>query len=195
MAMRRASLSTSSGKSAFLQVPRAAPQKRWCGASHSGAAAGGTTAGSGTAGGTAAGAAGTTAGGQRWWHNSKPYKLVRQYGAPLAIYYIALNESLVALLTYLLHYDYIGTNEMNAVIKWMGAEDYISLNHDVPTHSRSFGPFTISPRLVLNFSIATAFMSLWTGVQIPFCVATLPYLQAAFRGLRGWGRVASRGPV
>ena len=34
----------------------------------------------------------------------------------------------------------------------------------------------ISARFIGNFTLASAFMSLWTPLQVPFCVLTLPYL-------------------
>lgn len=100
--------------------------------------------------------------------------LVRQYGFPLAVYYLCLNEACVLLITYLLHYEILGTGDIVCLLERVGLESYVDVRGFGETSKSVLGLFDISGRLVMNFGIATAFMSLWTPVQLPFCVATIP---------------------
>jgi hypothetical protein len=119
--------------------------------------------------------------------------LVRKYGMPLAIYYFLFNESIVLTITYLLTYDYLGAGDIVSVIKSIEAAVaeksgvQLSMTPDAKTMDRTieFGPVVITARCATNFGLASAFMSLFTAVQIPFCIATLPHMTKVARGVRG----------
>eukprot|EP00760_Papus_ankaliazontas_P013212 PhM_4_TR15663/c1_g1_i3/m.21255 len=107
------------------------------------------------------------------------FGLIREYGVPLAIYYFVLNETCVVGITAGLHYGWFGGADIVRVLDYVGAGSYVDL--DKMNHHISFGPFSVSAKLATNFGLATAFMSLWTPVQLPFCIATLPYIKRAVR--------------
>lgn len=101
--------------------------------------------------------------------------LVRTFGLPLAVYYLLFNETLVVLITYLLHTEAIGAGDIVSFLEYIGLESFVDVR-GFSESSRTVLGFEVSGRLVMNFGIATAFMSLWTPIQLPFCVATLPTL-------------------
>ncbi|KPA73681.1 hypothetical protein ABB37_09613 [Leptomonas pyrrhocoris] len=105
-------------------------------------------------------------------------KLVMEYGAPLALYYFITNELLVCGLTYLLHYGYFGKEDLIDFLESVGASRYINLKA-VEGKSWSFfdGRVAVSARLVANFTAASVFMSLWTPLQVPVCIATYPFIR------------------
>jgi hypothetical protein len=117
--------------------------------------------------------------------NTKVGKLIKKYGFPLAIYYLAFNETCVLIITALLHYDYLGAGDIAAMLKWLGAERLLNVGN-VAGKTREIGPITISARFIINFTIASTFMSLWTGFQIPFCIATLPHVTRVVRAAAFW---------
>ena len=51
---------------------------------------------------------------------------------------------------------------------------------------KTFGPITVSARLLTNFAFAKACIALLAPIKLPFCVATLPYV------MRVVGRVSPR---
>ena len=104
--------------------------------------------------------------------------LIRQYGAPFAVYYVALTETLTCLLTYLLHYEYLGKGDIGALLKWTGFGKGDDVNSAM-AKSVTYGPFTVSARLMTNFVIAKSFVALFAPLKVPFCIATLPYLKRA----------------
>jgi hypothetical protein len=99
---------------------------------------------------------------------------------PLAAYYFIFNEACVALVTCALHYNWLGEGDIASVLDAIGASKYIDIKKTMDA-SVSLGPIQISAKLATNFTIASAFMSLWTPLQIPFCIATLPYIRKLFR--------------
>eukprot|EP00759_Apiculatamorpha_spiralis_P009524 PhF_6_TR16572/c0_g1_i1/m.25259 len=103
-------------------------------------------------------------------------QLIKEYGLPLAVYYLALNETCVIGITCGLHYGYFGGADVISTLNKIGLASYIDLNK-LSSSSMTIGPIEISARLMSNFGLATAFMSLWTPLQIPFCIATLPMLK------------------
>lgn len=109
-----------------------------------------------------------------------------KHGPYCAIYYWVTNEMLVCLFTYLLHYGYLGKEDLVDFLENVGADKYINLRN-IEGKSWSFfnGNVTISARLVANFVAASVFMSLFTPIQIPIAVATYPYLRSILtRGSR-----------
>ena len=106
--------------------------------------------------------------------------LIRKYGAPLALYYLCFNETCVVALTYLLHTEAIGAGDIVSVLEYIGLESYVDVR-GFSEASTTIAGFPVSGRLVMNFGIATGFMSLWTPVQLPFCIATLPIIMRWFR--------------
>ena len=105
-------------------------------------------------------------------------RLVMDYGMPLALYYFVLNECCVVIVTFLLHRDYMHTGDVVSLMKTLGAERYFGdLDNTMKSSVNFFGIFEVSGQLAANFAAASAFMSLWTPLQIPFCVATLPYIR------------------
>ena len=110
------------------------------------------------------------------YYNKSSFKtLIKNYGFPIAIYYVLLNESCVLVCTYLLYYDYISINIINDCLKYFNIENSISTNA-IPVTIPYTG-FEINSKLVINFAVSTAFMSLFTPIQIPFCVITFPYIK------------------
>ncbi|KAG5488252.1 hypothetical protein LSCM4_08329 [Leishmania orientalis] len=104
--------------------------------------------------------------------------VVVEHGAPLSLYYFITNELLVCLLTYLLHYGYFGKEDLIGLLKCIGASKYIDLSSiEGKSWSLFDGQLVVSARLVANFTAASIFMSLWTPVQLPICIATYPYLK------------------
>ena len=108
--------------------------------------------------------------------------LIRKHGAALALYYFAFNESCVLGITYLLHYDYFAVGDIANLLKYVGAERLLDIDN-VAGKSKQWGPITISAKFIMNFTIASSFMSLFTGFQIPFCIATLPWIRQRFAPL------------
>ena len=106
--------------------------------------------------------------------------LVRTHGAPLALYYFIFNECCVLVVTFLLQYDYLAADALKQCVTTLRLDRWINLNA-IQSAELKIGPVTISGKFAANFSVATAFMSLWTPLQIPFCVATLPYLRRLIR--------------
>lgn len=120
--------------------------------------------------------------------------LVVQHGAPLAAYYFITNEMLVCLITYLLHYNYFGKDDLISVLDSLGASRFIDLKSiEGKSWSLFGGRLEVSVRLVANFTAASLFMSLWTPLQLPLCVATYPYLRRV--GQRVFGRRATAKPA
>lgn len=105
-------------------------------------------------------------------------KLMVEYGAPLALYYFITNELLVCGLTYLLHYGYFGKEDLIGFLESVGVSKYVNLKA-IEEKSWSFfsDRVVISARLVANFTAASVFMSLWTPLQIPLCIATYPFIR------------------
>ncbi|GET85386.1 hypothetical protein, conserved [Leishmania tarentolae] len=104
--------------------------------------------------------------------------VVVEHGIPLSLYYFITNEILVCLLTCLLHYGYFGQEDLIGFLKSVGAAKYIDLNSiEGKSWSLFGGQIVVSARLVANFTAASFFMSLWTPVQLPICIATYPYLK------------------
>ena len=103
---------------------------------------------------------------------------VVEYGFPLALYYFITNEMLVCGLTYLLHYGYFGKEDLIGFLESIGASKYIDLKA-IEGKSWSFfnERIVISARLVANFTAASVFMSLWTPLQVPICIATYPFIR------------------
>ena len=101
--------------------------------------------------------------------------LIRTYGAPLAVYYLLFNECLVVFITYLLHTEAIGVGDIVSFLEYLGLESYVDVR-GFSESSKTVMGVEVSGRLLMNFGIATAFMSLWTPVQLPFCIATLPII-------------------
>ncbi|KAG5512289.1 hypothetical protein JKF63_07811 [Porcisia hertigi] len=104
--------------------------------------------------------------------------MVVEHGVPLFLYYFITNEVLVCMVTYLLHYGYFGKEDLIGFLKSLGASKYVDLE-SIEGKQWSFfgGHVVLSARLVTNFTAASLFMSLWTPVQLPLCVATYPYLK------------------
>jgi hypothetical protein len=112
--------------------------------------------------------------------------LVLEYGAPLALYYFITNEMMVCGLTYLLHYGYFGKEDLISFLESVGASKYIDLKAiEGKSWSLLDGHLVISARLVANFTAASIFMSLWTPLQIPICVATFPFIRRSARWITG----------
>ncbi|KAG5488104.1 hypothetical protein LSCM1_08169 [Leishmania martiniquensis] len=110
--------------------------------------------------------------------------VVVEHGVPLSLYYFITNEIIVCVLTYLLHYGYFGKEDLIDLLKYIGASKYIDLNSIEGTSwSLLDGQLVVSARLVANFTAASLFMSLWTPVQLPICIATYPYLKLASQRL------------
>lgn len=106
--------------------------------------------------------------------------LVKQYGLPLAAYYFCFNEACVLVITYLLHTEKLGCSDIISLLEYLGVDKYV----DVRSHSSASTTLMgieVSGKLLMNFGVATAFMSLWTPLQIPFCIATLPSVMRLFR--------------
>jgi hypothetical protein len=100
-------------------------------------------------------------------------KLISTLGVWLALYYFMFNECCVILVTAMLHNDYLQTGDIESLFEYLGVSKYV----DVQSHLQKtlhIGPWEISGRLAANFALASLFMSLWTPIQIPFCVMTLP---------------------
>lgn len=110
--------------------------------------------------------------------------LIRTYGAPLAVYYLLFNECLVVFITYLLHTGTIDVGDIVSLLEYLGLENYVNVR-GFSESSKTVMGIEVSGRLLMNFGIATAFMSLWTPLQLPFCIATLPTI------LRWCGRGAA----
>ncbi|CBZ23015.1 conserved hypothetical protein [Leishmania mexicana MHOM/GT/2001/U1103] len=116
--------------------------------------------------------------------------VVIEHGVPLSLYYFVTNELLVCLLTCLLHYGYFGQEDLIGFLKSVGASKYVDLNSiEGKSWSLFGGQLVVSARLVANFTAASLFMSLWTPVQLPICIATYPYLK------RFSQRLMKSGPV
>ncbi|CAJ1015625.1 hypothetical protein Q4I30_000706 [Leishmania utingensis] len=116
-----------------------------------------------------------------------------EHGVPLALYYFITNEILVCLLTYLLHYDYFGQDDLIGFLKFVGASKYIDLNSIEGKRWSFFDErITLSARLVANFTAASLFMSLWTPVQLPICITTYPYLKRISQRLMEKGSFPER---
>lgn len=107
---------------------------------------------------------------------------VVEYGAPVALYYFITNEFLVGVVTYLLHYGYFGKEDLIGVLESIGASKFLDLK-SIEAKSWSFfdDRFVISARFVANFTAASIFMSLWTPIQLPLCVATYPAIRRGFQ--------------
>jgi len=105
--------------------------------------------------------------------------LIKTYGLPLAIYYWVTNEILVCIITYLLHYGYFGGSDVMSLLKSLGLDNYCDFSK-IEASSFEVGPVSISARLATNFALASAFMALWTPLQVPFCVVTLPRIKRIF---------------
>mmetsp|Transcript_34158 Transcript_34158/g.105576 ORF Transcript_34158/g.105576 Transcript_34158/m.105576 type:complete len:247 (-) Transcript_34158:52-792(-) len=118
----------------------------------------------------------------KFWHVGI-WTLIKRHGPALAAYYFILNESCVLGITYLLHYDYLGTGDIMALLKKIGAERLLDID-SVSGKSTNIGPVTVSAKFIMNFGIASSFMSLFTGFQMPFCIATLPMVQRGLSRLR-----------
>lgn len=116
--------------------------------------------------------------------------LIRSHGLPLAVYYLLFNECCVVAVTCALHWNWLGKGDVASVLHRVGADRFIDIDSAMGK-SFSLGPLEVSGRLATNFAIAKVFMSLWTPLQLPFCVATLPTVMRVFR--RGPKKGASVG--
>lgn len=110
---------------------------------------------------------------------------VLRYGFSVALYYWITNEAMVCALTFCLHYHYFGKEDLVSVIEKCGVSKYIDLR-EIEGKSWSFwsGRLEISARLLANFTAASLFMSLFTPLQLPFCIATFPAVSRFFCRLR-----------
>lgn len=117
-------------------------------------------------------------------HGMSLKELVKQYGIPLAVFYWVTNESLVALLTYLFHYNYLTTGDVVDWLQSLGLGGYVNLE---TLHTASITVFgvEISALLLTNFLVASAVMSLFTPIQVPICVAVFPSLRRGVRKVLG----------
>jgi hypothetical protein len=115
---------------------------------------------------------------QGFW-NTHLVKLAQQHGFAVLVYYVVLNESMVAALTYALHYNYISFGDITWTIRTLGLDSYMNTDTALRA-SITLGPIDISGRLAMNFALASSFMSVWTGFQLPFCMATLPFVRRGF---------------
>lgn len=111
--------------------------------------------------------------------------VVLDYGLPVALYYWITNEIIVCVLTYFLHFGYFGKEDLIDILEKVGVSKYINLNA-IETKSWSLfnGRLTVSARLLANFAAASLFMTLWTPLQVPICIATYPYLRRLGNRLR-----------
>lgn len=116
--------------------------------------------------------------GQKQVRHVSMKELVLKHGLYCALYYWITNEMLVCVFTYLLHYGYLGKEDLIGFLENVGADKYLNLKN-IETKSWSFfnGSLVISARLVANFIAASVFMSLFTPIQVPIAVATYPYLR------------------
>lgn len=119
------------------------------------------------------------------WRRTGFGRLVAQYGVPLAVYYFIFNESCIVFVTFLLHKDYVSGTAVLEVINRFGAGGRLNLG-ELMSMTLTLGPLELSARLVANFALASVFMSLWTPLQIPFCIATLPYAKRLGNAVRFW---------
>ena len=107
--------------------------------------------------------------------------LVKQYGLPLALYYFIFNETCVVLVTCGLYYDWLGGGDIVSFLHYIGASKYVDIDAAM-SKSVSLGPFgELEAKLAAHFGLATVFMSLFTPIQLPFCIATLPRLKKLFK--------------
>ena len=108
--------------------------------------------------------------------------LVKRYGLALAIYYFFFNQACVVSVTLLLQSGVVGGDGIFTLLRWLHVEHWVGdLDRFKDSHFRPFGNWgpEVSARLLANYALATAFMSLWTPLQLPFCVGTLPRLLRA----------------
>eukprot|EP00758_Cryptobia_borreli_P003710 Tbor_TRINITY_DN3935_c0_g1::TRINITY_DN3935_c0_g1_i1::g.822::m.822 len=101
-------------------------------------------------------------------------QLIMKYGLFVVCLYFFTNESLVCIITYLLHYNYI---DIWNVIEVLGVGDYIDLKQLErgswvlwEGEEGEEPKLEISARLITNFLVASSFMSMFTPVQFPICV-------------------------
>lgn len=106
------------------------------------------------------------------------WQLIKTYGVALAVYYFVFNEMFVLTITYLLHYDYLGAGDVTSLVEYVGVGHMLNVKETLG-RSISLGPFTITAKFATNFALASGFMSLFTFLQVPFCIATLPRIQRA----------------
>ena len=111
-------------------------------------------------------------------------ELVKQYGIPLAVFYWVTNESLVALLTYLFHYNYLTTGDVVDGLKYVGLDSLVNIETIHSTSITLWG-VEISALFLTNFLVASAVMSLFTPIQVPLCIAVFPYLRNGVRRVLG----------
>jgi hypothetical protein len=93
------------------------------------------------------------------------------------VYYFVLNESCVLLLTAFLHKDYIHIGDLQRVVDAVGWPR-VDMGRTGQDSGVVIAGVDVSARLIANFLIATAFCSLLTPLQIPFCLWTLPKIRA-----------------
>lgn len=98
--------------------------------------------------------------------------LVKEHGVALVVYYFVFNEACIIALTFLLHNGLVAGSDLVGWLKWIKVDRFFNVEETLG-RTVSFGPFSISAALVTNYTLASAFMSLCTPVQIPFCVMTL----------------------
>ena len=110
--------------------------------------------------------------------------MIQDHGIYFAAQYFIFNEMCVLYLTYLLHCDYLGTGDIEKVVNYIGLSKFVDVNSQLD-NSFQIGLWEVSGRLVANFGIASAFMSLCTPLQIPLCVITLPYFKRIVRSAFG----------
>lgn len=107
-------------------------------------------------------------------------QIIKQYGIPIALFYWVFNEVLVAIVTYLLHYNYVSQGSVVDFIDAIGFGSWIDTKI-LHTHSVRLGPFDISALLITNFLVASAFLALFVPIKLPFCIWLYPKVRNAFR--------------
>ncbi|CAD2221183.1 hypothetical protein AGDE_04080 [Angomonas deanei] len=108
-------------------------------------------------------------------------KLVAQHGVKFVVFYVCVNETIVIFLTYLLHYNYFGKDDLVGVLEKVGASKYFDLSKVEHKSWTLFnGRLEISARLLANFAAASLFMSLVTPVKLPVLIGIYARLQKRF---------------
>lgn len=108
-------------------------------------------------------------------------EIIKQYGLPIALFYWVFNEVLVAIVTYLLHFNYVSQNSVVDIIEALGFGSWVDTKV-LATHSLRF-PYgiEISALLITNFLVASAFLALFVPVKLPFCIWVFPKVRRSFR--------------
>lgn len=111
--------------------------------------------------------------------------MARERGLAFALYLFIFGEAVTLFVTYLLHFDILGSGDVVAWLNWAGLDKLVDLNKYAGKHVTLFG-FELSVRLLTNYGIANVAVIPVFPLEIAFCAYTLPYLITAARALKFW---------